>query len=295
MSDSKTSAPAGTWKQVEFADLSAESLRALFDNEIPAIRIPHFFSEAECESLLKTFEGTAFNRVTESVKKGEVSIILPDDAKSSNMRYTGHVTRVGISQSEYPWDEEAKYFSQVATAQSVFDGAAKLGIDPIQRLMAAVQKSIKGHVSIAEQTADGKTKPFFCGIVRQVNGGTYPHFDWAPFHAGKPWAIAEVNAQLSWNVFLTQPLGGHTVIYERPWQPELEALRKGDKKEPYPQELLAPTACRSFVSRPMRGALVLFNSRNFHEVLATDEGSGRRVTVSSFCGRKPNGDVIFWS
>jgi len=298
MADSKEGPTPQKWENTDFAPLTPENLQALFDNKIPAIRIPDFFSSEECDALLKSLEANSFLRVTESVKKGEVSIILPDESKAGNMRYTGHVTRIGISQSEYPWSEQAKYFSQVAEKQAVFNEAAKLGIDPIKRLIDLVQKNSKGKVSIAEQPADSKVaddkaKSFFCGIVRQVNGGTYPHFDWAPFHAGEPWAISRVNSQLSWNLFLTQPLGGNTVVYDQQWVPALEELRKGDLSAPYPKDLLS--TCKSIVSKPMHRAVVIFNSRNFHEVLATDTGSGKRITVSSFVGRTTNGDVLFWS
>jgi len=175
MADSKEGPTPQKWENTDFAPLTPENLQALFDNKIPAIRIPDFFSSEECDALLKSLEANSFLRVTESVKKGEVSIILPDESKAGNMRYTGHVTRIGISQSEYPWSEQAKYFSQVAEKQAVFNEAAKLGIDPIKRLIDLVQKNSKGKVSIAEQPADSKVaddkaKSFFCGIVRQVNG-----------------------------------------------------------------------------------------------------------------------------
>jgi hypothetical protein len=45
---------------------------------------------------------------------------------------------------------------------------------------------------------------------------------------------------------------------------------------------------------PEPGVLMVFNSRNAHEVTASPEGEGR-VAVGSFIGVNPDGDLAFWS
>ena len=44
-----------TWQHREEVPLTAESLRALFDNEIPAIRIKGFATTAECADFAAAF------------------------------------------------------------------------------------------------------------------------------------------------------------------------------------------------------------------------------------------------
>ena len=48
--------------------------------------------------------------------------------------------------------------------------------------------------------------------------------------------------------------------------------------------------------RPEEGEVVLFNSRNPHEVFPVAEPNGKnRIAMATFIGRKPNGDLPFWS
>ena len=44
------------------------------------------------------------------------------------------------------------------------------------------------------------------------------------------------------------------------------------------------------------GALVIFNTRNPHEVASgTANTAGSRVSIGSFAGRKPNGSLVLWA
>ncbi|CAF1631735.1 unnamed protein product [Rotaria magnacalcarata] len=78
----------------------------------------------------------------------------------------------------------------------------------------------------------------------------------------------------------------------RQWEPEFEHERN-NYADPYDPKLILPET-RRLVSKPELGALVIFNSRNFHEVLGT-QGSTRRITLSSFAGRTKQGDILLWS
>ena len=45
---------------------------------------------------------------------------------------------------------------------------------------------------------------------------------------------------------------------------------------------------------PEPGILMVFNSKNPHEVTPSPDGEGR-VAVGSFIGVTPDGDLAFWS
>ena len=53
---------------------------------------------------------------------------------------------------------------------------------------------------------------------------------------------------------------------------------------------------QSFTFRPEEGEVVLFNSRNPHEVFPVAEPNGKnRIAMANFIGRKLNGDLPLWS
>jgi len=110
------------------------------------------------------------------------------------------------------------------------------------------------------------------------------HHAWA-----KGWKIEEVEKQLSWNLYLNQPVGGDLKVYSRFYELKDEAKRV--KGEYYYDYSLVKDA-QVFSYTPRVGEIVVFNSRNFHEVLPV---SGDRFSLSSFIGKFPNGDLGLWS
>jgi len=286
-------APVFRWKDhtQDFYPLTKENLIKLFDNEIPAIRIPSFATEEECNKFRRAILSKQLELVTESVKDGEVSIIELHDRSEFQFEYTGQVKRVGISQSEYSFECSEEYFGKVKEAYALQEEVAeKEQYFPLEKLIQMIQEVHPYPVGIAKRDID--QFKYFCGLVRFVGGGTYPHFDFAPFHAGEMWEIGRINAELSWNLFVTAPSGGETIVYDCPWVPEMEKLRKG-LNEPYPPSVVEGVDLIKSV--PIRGDIVIFNSRNFHEVLPSNIKQDLRLTFSSFIGRNDDNSIILWS
>ncbi|CAF3937506.1 unnamed protein product [Rotaria magnacalcarata] len=128
----------------KFYPLNEHSLTDLLNNRIAAIKVPHFLSEDECAACIKTIDRQRqFDIVTESVKEGESCIFETVSFSEDH----GLVKRVGISQSEYTWEQRESYFDQVhENAKFVHT----LECDPLTRTTKALQASWPyGQVSIA--------------------------------------------------------------------------------------------------------------------------------------------------
>lgn len=245
-------------------------------------------SASECAACVDAIDRQrTYEIVTESVKEGECCILDTQEQNSDH----GVVKRVGISQSEYTWSQRLLYFNQVAKS---FHLIRSLTCDPLGCLISTLQADWpQGQVSVAREDKIEGSPTYFAGILRQVNHGTFAHFDFARFHAGEEWTVGRTDAQLSWNIFLTQPESeGSTIVYDRQWEPAFEQAR-ASYTDPYDPKLIS-TETRRLVSQPELGALVLFNSRNFHEVLPS-HGATRRITLSSFIGRTEDGNLLLWS
>ncbi len=129
---------------------------------------------------------------------------------------------------------------------------------------------------------------YFAGSFRNVMTLGHIHFDFAPFEA-VGWNIDAVESQLSWNLYLNQPMGGELRVYNRAYQPADEALRVPKQ---YYYENAVVAGVEQFTYHPKIGDVVIFNSRNFHEVTQV---TGDRYSLSSFIGRTTSGELHLWS
>ena len=83
-------------------------------------------------------------------------------------------------------------------------------------------------------------------------------------------------------------------MHNSPWT--WRRSRDSEVAENYPLPYSAAEDAQSFTFRPEEGEVVLFKSRNPHEVFPVAEPKGNnRIAMATFIGRKPNGDLPFWS
>ena len=115
------------------------------------------------------------------------------------------------------------------------------------------------------------------------------HIDFAPFESPGWEMISGVDAQLAANVYLdASPEQGDLVIYDKLWNPDDEQYRFEDR---FGYSDAAVSEAPYEVLTPASGAIVLFNSRCFHRVVATGR---RRLTFSFFLGFQDD-EIILWS
>lgn len=254
------------WKIVNTNSLTQSLLLALLNNDIAAVRIPHFVDSNMCHMAIH------------GIQKHGIEYYVDDP----------EMGRIGITQAEHQLDI-VSYFAGVPRAEAVRQEIFKGERDPLKMVMETLGQQWDGTTELAFERRFHQH--YFAGLVRVIKR-TLLHFDWAP-HDAQDWAIGNISAQLAWNIFFqASEHGGITRIYQRPWMESDEKYRTPGNYA-YPSVVI--DGCSFVEVSPLQGELVLFNSRNYHEVDKT-EGNTQRITMSSFIGLvKPSKQLLFWS
>lgn len=256
--------------------LTAETLQALFGNEIACIRVKGFATPAESKAFVEAMDAVGLNK--------EYRAIGPN--VKSRPRY------LGVPQFEYRHKTKAEYFATVEEAYAeqaaVF---AHCGFDPIARLMHLLRRMVPGRdVRIAEEPGLGR---YYAGIIRETTGGTNLHFDFARFSA-PDYSIAANEAQIATNFYASgTEEGGETTVHNLHFDPPIET---GEYYEIAPFDSKRVEGVERYAFKPAAGDLVMFNSRCPHRVAWNPRDDGqRRMGIGSFVGRAPGGDLVLWS
>jgi carrier-protein-independent halogenase WelO5-like protein len=200
------------------------------------------------------------------------------------------IGRIGITQYEHMHgpDEKRTYFSKAGAANATRKAIFRQSGDLLEEVIATLQGAWREPVGIAvEDTGE----QYFAGLVRDIPVALL-HRDWAPRDA-RGWAVGQISAQLTWNVYLqTSRSGGALVIYRRPYQESDECAKLAADNCAFSAAMVQD--CDLVEILPAPGELILFNARNYHEVRST-EGTIPRITASSFIGQMPGGGLALWS
>ena len=260
---------AATWTTREEAPLTREALAALLENRIPAIRIAGFANRGECASFARA-------------------------ARAADIKYysvTPPVGYIGMAQYEYRWDRpKADYFHDVTLANRKLAQVTAAAFDPIARLIGRLAAVYDFPVGIGHEPGFGD---YYAGIVRIASQGIKLHADFAPFNS-PAYAIGGIDAQLAWNFFAEDlSRGGDTTLHNAPWTP---VLTPGEIPQSYDLPRGEVAGAPNFSYRPSAGDVVLFNSRNPHEVAGGPLEPGRdRISIGSFLGRMPDRSLAMWA
>ncbi|QSJ20403.1 2OG-Fe(II) oxygenase [Nostoc sp. UHCC 0702] len=256
---------ATKWLTLNDCEMNYANLQALLSNEIPSIRISKFASSEECHKLAVAIDKFGFDFYKN---------VEPPIAK------------IGINQFEYINASKSGYFDGVQKAKTTYNQITSSSFDPLQRLTTILRQNVSTKVEIAyENEVYGY---YFAGLIRHINIALL-HIDFAQLDA-PDWKIGNVTSQLVWNLHVKAPsTGGVSKVYNRQWQPDDEKYKILGSYG-YDYSLVANSEVKHNI--PVTGDLVIFNSRNFHEVVPA---IGERITISSFIGKMPGGDLVFWS
>jgi hypothetical protein len=255
------------WLRREELPFTRDNLEALLANEVPTIRIRNFATSEECRRFVIAMDG-------------------------ANMQYyrLAPVGYIGTAQVEYRWGRsKADYFTACAKAWQDWHFVVDRSWDPQARIMQMLRDLTGKAVAVAEEPGEGLC---FSGIIRKASRGAGRHVDFAPMNT-PGWHLANVEAQLGWNLFFEAPVvGGETTIWNKPWNVCAEA-----GKEPPMSYGLGNDAiegAESWTYKAVAGDVVIFNTRNPHEVAAGKDGRDR-LQIGSFIGRMPDGSFVLWS
>ena len=269
-----------TWQSNEAYPLSAESLDYLFSNRIPAIRVPEFATPEECRAFAKGLRNCDLR-----VVKGATEHSAPSfDAQK--------IAFVGLTQFEFKYKPIEDYLDAAEASRAEVAPVFASAFDPVERLMGRLRGCVEVGVSIA---GDPGGRLYSATIIRSSNEGLALHADFAPYQAPQL-TVSDCTAQLAWNFYAEVPdgEGGHTTLYNSPWT--WRRRYDGEIAENYPLSRSVIEGVQSYTFKPVEGEVVLFNSRNPHEVFPVAEANCKdRIAMATFIGRKPNGNLNLWS
>lgn len=257
-----------TWIDTHEHTLSRESLGLLLDNKIAAIRIPGFASTPECESFAQA-------------------------AKRGNMQYynvSDRIGYIGLAQYQYRWSKtKEEFLADVPKARADVEAVFAESFDPLDRLMKQLRAVWPHPVDFARESG----QPYFAGIIRSTSDRIDLHVDWAPINS-PDYAIGRIDGQVGWNFFAEElESGGHTTVHNAPWNPE---VRGSEIPKSYGLDRSLVEGAPSVTYRPTAGDVVIFNTRNPHEIApGTAKPGGSRVSIGSFVGRMPDGALVLWA
>ena len=253
------------WENKQEYPLTKESLRMLFENRIPLIRLKEFATPQECEMLV-----------------AHAQLFNFDCYQDVNPK----IERIGITVFEYNHISKATYFQSVEQATKLRDCIMAASFNPLERLMMQIRQCTNATVRIASELFYGS---YYAGLIRKIEQGTQLHIDYAPLEQSE-WEVSTVISQLSWNLYLKLSPNNHgqTRIYDQQWQPGNDQYKLDSYG--YSDTVIADADMITF--QPYVGDIFIFNTRNFHIVEPTD---GQRVTFTSAVGLLPNGEIILWS
>lgn len=253
-----------SWKEHPLRDANRSTLQRLFANEVPALILRGFASPAECAALATASEEIGFRPYAH---------VQPV------------IDRIGVTVFEFDAGDRRSYFRAAEEATKLQRQIFDRSFDPLARLL----QHVRGFAFDIDRAIDPVDGPYHAGLVRRINHGTLLHIDYAPFEHPE-WSIAAVESQIAWNLYLETPsAGGATHVFERAVVPS-DAEYKVEGTYGYRRKVVAGAS--RFTFKPSLGDVVLFNTRNFHEV---EGGVGQRTMFTSAIGKLGDGSLVTWS
>jgi hypothetical protein len=249
--------------------LNTESLTDLIENRVAAIRIPDFATAEECRGFAEALADA-------NLKYYQVG------------RPAGYVGTTFVHYMKRP---KSDYFGDVEAAFSDVRAVTDRAFDPLTRFQELIRQKTDYAIDVAREPGYGR---YFAGIIRVLSGGNDIHIDFAPQFA-KDNIVGRVGTQLTWNVYIDENYsGGETTIWNKPWD------WTGDPVEDakYPQFTREELRDEDrYVFKGKAGSVVIFNSRNPHQVVEIDEDDGAltRIGMGSFIGNIGEKALIMWS
>lgn len=260
-----------SWQQAA-EGLDEASLRALIAGEVPAVRIVGFATAEECAAFCKAIRGG-----TETRREAE----------------TSRMTLIGVNFSNYGGQGKEGYFEQVEPSYAAVGAIARrAGFDPLQRMIERLAAIWPAHVGVAQEPGYGR---YFAGGIKARTTSGHLHYDFVP-HTAPGFAIAGIQDQLGWNLYLDMPRhSGQTITWRRPVAREAGAAGGGPARALNLDRGYVEGA-QSFTFQPKIGEVVIINTRYPHDIIVEDASPDEwRAQTSSFIGRLPNDDLIMWS
>lgn len=247
---------------------SAQSVADLFDNRFAAIRVRNFLTPQQNQKIV-------------------------DGIRTRGLITYNYQHATDVPQAQHLFDTH--YLYEEKTPEEYFPAAAQIianyrlfceeiGFDPALLFADYIQRLTGNPVRIAEQ--DGNLYTY--AIVRELQNSALLHADYAHFLDDK-WSLSQIVKQFAWNIYLTDPQeGGEVVVYNHPWNRKDDEWQIGQTYG-YSREVVQGAERCAIQVHPAE--LVIFNSRNFHEVTASTH---MRLSIGGHLGVDAQGHMWLW-
>lgn len=247
---------------------SSQSVADLFDNRFAAIQVRGFLTPEQNQKIVDAVRAWGlivynYQHATDVPKAQhlfETHYLYEDKKPEEYFAITPHVI------------EDYRRFCK------------EIGFDPALLFADSIQRLTGSPVRIAEQ--DGQMYTY--AIVRELQNSALLHADYAHFLDAK-WSLSRIVKQFAWNIYLTDPQdGGDVVVYNHPWSRQDDQWQIGQTYG-YSHEVVKGAERCAIQVAPRQ--LVIFNSRNFHEVTASSQ---MRLSIGGHLGVDADGHMWIW-
>lgn len=208
-------------------------------------------------------------QVGQFLNRQELDVIIGNMSKKSIAWYDNKQNqqgRIGINATGYGYEVggKKKYFELTPQAQKDRDEIFAGTQSPIDKIIQLFSVGYLTSIAIEPEMQNAR---YFAGLIRAMGAKSTLHFDYAPDQL-PGWSVSDADEQYGLVLYLRMPTeGGELTIYNRPWQAEDEAHNNdiGQKgKNGFTESFLEDTPSTSV--KPLEGDLVVFKTRNFHQV-----------------------------
>lgn len=247
-------------------------LPELARNEIAAIKIGQFLCEEELGIIKANMEGQTI-------------------AWYANK--TNEQGRIGINATGFSHllNGKQEYFDATPTAERDRDEIFENTHSPINKILEFFSRGFDTKIATEPELEEAR---YFAGLIRAMGAKSTLHFDYAPKQL-PGWSVAGADEQFGLVLYLQMPaVGGELNIYDRPWIPEDERHNNDHVEKGtfgFTEGFLSNTPYASVL--PSEGDLVVFKTRNFHQVdeITSDRP---RLGLTTFMSQQ-NNTLSLWS
>ena len=237
------------WSTVELGpDSSTEAcdlLPVLARNEISAIKVSNFLCRKELEVI---------------------NANVDDKTIDWYPNKTTHQGRIGINATGFSHlpDGKKKYFDATPAAEEDRDEIFEGTQSTINKIIEFFGRGFDTKIATEPELAEAR---YFAGLIRAMGAKSTLHYDYAPKQL-PGWSVAEADEQFGLVVYIQMPdAGGELNIYDHSWTSEDEHHNKDHIEKGtfgFKEGFLRDTSYSSIL--PTEGDLIIFKSRNFHQV-----------------------------
>jgi hypothetical protein len=241
----------------EVTSLSPRDIDGLLNGQIRVVRVREFLSKAEIAALSGRINAVGMESYVGDTKAGT----------SEQKR------KIGPNLFRFKHDT-GEYFARVEGFERLERPRLFEEVDVPKRFKDALQAALPPHVSVFRARSTALGRDLSECIVRELLAAPR-HTDWIRAEMPHFDAVSRLTDQFAWNVYIsTGTSGGYTQVY---------ATEDRSK--------MGPNTAADVSVRPEPGDLMLFRSRNVHEVTPAE---GDRLTVSGFWGPRDDGHIQYW-